>query len=483
MFLDFMSERVMVKEQDLQRILFRFNPSDELSHHQLNTVTYGTSSASFLAIRSLRQVAIDNVTTHPQASNVIQSSFYVDDLLSGSDPIEHAKEQIFDLIKILQPYGFNLRKFVANDNQILRDVSIDKSYSNQKIISDDETIKTLGLTWNSVQDTFRYSVNVTPSSRVAKRTILSITTQIFDLLGLVGPCIIRVKLILRELWQLGVDWDEGIPMELHRVWAQFADQISLINDIHIPRYISCPNPVTIELHCFNSTIVLSWMALQPNQLQTFVANRVSEIQQFSRSDQWHHVSSENKPADIISRGASAPQNLKSSLLWWHGPAFLMQDKISFNQGIDSNEQIPDLKKIISYDLSLIDKFSSFSRLQRVTAYCLRFITNLKSKDPNTRLLGTPSRQEMSNSLIVLCKLIWSTQYISTLQERSKWNKQFPNLTVGSIVLIKDENSAPLTWKTGSITEVNPGSDGVVRVVSMILRMWAELITLLVNVRW
>lgn len=33
-----------------------------------------------------------------------------------------------------------------------------------------------------------------------------------------------------------------------------------------------------------------------------VANRVSEIQQGSRSDQWRHVAGKDNPADIISRG-------------------------------------------------------------------------------------------------------------------------------------------------------------------------------------
>jgi hypothetical protein len=43
--------------RSLQRILWRTNPSSEMEIYELNTLTYGTSSASYLAIRSLTQLA------------------------------------------------------------------------------------------------------------------------------------------------------------------------------------------------------------------------------------------------------------------------------------------------------------------------------------------------------------------------------------------------------------------------------------------
>lgn len=52
----------------------------------------------------------------------------------------------------------------------------------------------------------------------------------------------------------------------------------------------------------------------PASQQTFVANRVSEIQNNTIMEQWYHIKSENNPADISSRGMLL-KNLDNSSLW------------------------------------------------------------------------------------------------------------------------------------------------------------------------
>ncbi|GFV18953.1 integrase catalytic domain-containing protein [Trichonephila clavipes] len=71
----------------------------------------------------------------------------------------------------------------------------------------------------------------------------------------------------------------------------------------------------------NSTIVISWIHRESRELKTFVANRVSKIQQLSSRDQWHHIASEQNPADVLSRGL-LPEELRDDSLWWHGPELL-----------------------------------------------------------------------------------------------------------------------------------------------------------------
>ncbi|XP_063923663.1 serine/threonine-protein phosphatase 6 regulatory ankyrin repeat subunit C-like [Zophobas morio] len=61
---------------------------------------------------------------------------------------------------------------------------------------------------------------------------------------------------------------------------------------------------------------------------------------------------------------------------------------------------------------------------------------------------------------------WSKEYLSTLQNRTKWSQQgSARLMPGSLVLLMD-TTAPLTWKRGRVTELHPGKDGVTRVVSV-----------------
>ncbi|GFS96396.1 integrase catalytic domain-containing protein [Trichonephila clavipes] len=59
---------------------------------------------------------------------------------------------------------------------------------------------------------------------------------------------------------------------------------------------------------------------------------------------------------------------------------------------------------------------------------------------------------------------WSSEYLTLLQSRSKWRIVQKNLYIGDLVLIKHDNSPPLQWKLGKVTETFPGKDGKVRVV-------------------
>lgn len=57
-------------ETQYQRILWRENPTNELRAYELKSVTNGTASAAFLAIRCLHQLADDAKFTHDTASKV-----------------------------------------------------------------------------------------------------------------------------------------------------------------------------------------------------------------------------------------------------------------------------------------------------------------------------------------------------------------------------------------------------------------------------
>ncbi|XP_038116940.1 uncharacterized protein LOC119769111 [Culex quinquefasciatus] len=62
--------------------------------------------------------------------------------------------------------------------------------------------------------------------------------------------------------------------------------------------------------------------------------------------------------------------------------------------------------------------------------------------------------------------LWTTDYLHQLQQRTKNLYRQPNLLVGKLVLLKEDNLPPLRWSMGRITAVRPGPDGLVRVVSV-----------------
>jgi hypothetical protein len=61
---------------------------------------------------------------------------------------------------------------------------------------------------------------------------------------------------------------------------------------------------------------------------------------------------------------------------------------------------------------------------------------------------------------------WRSQYLETLQSYRKWRHDRRNLSVGEVVLMKDNSVARNCWPMGIITKVFPSSDGKVRKVEI-----------------
>ncbi|XP_076248108.1 uncharacterized protein LOC143187783 [Calliopsis andreniformis] len=204
-----MYRQVMLATEDrhYHKILWRGNSSHPISTYLLNTVTYGTSSASYLAIKTLHRLADDEGHQFPIAAKILKSDFYVDDLLTGADTYEDALLIRDQRIQITQRAGFQLRQWSSSDQQLLQSVAKSNENTFMNIVSD-EFRKTLGLYWNQVHDTLGYEVkDHGPLLQVTKRTILSRVAQLFDPLGLLGPIIVKTKILMQRLWQLKIDWD------------------------------------------------------------------------------------------------------------------------------------------------------------------------------------------------------------------------------------------------------------------------------------
>ncbi|XP_068218281.1 uncharacterized protein [Palaemon carinicauda] len=59
---------------------------------------------------------------------------------------------------------------------------------------------------------------------------------------------------------------------------------------------------------------------------------------------------------------------------------------------------------------------------------------------------------------------WRREYLSTLQERQKWNKEKRHLQVGDIVLVKDDNQLRSNWMMGRVISTGKDRTGFVRSV-------------------
>jgi hypothetical protein len=94
-------------------------------------VTYGTSSAPFLATCCLKKLADDNQCQYPRAAQVISNDFYIHDLLSGTSTVEDATRNINSAansrayiekvgIQPLRIFGYNSQGAARNTAEITR---------------------------------------------------------------------------------------------------------------------------------------------------------------------------------------------------------------------------------------------------------------------------------------------------------------------------------------------------------------------------
>jgi Pao retrotransposon peptidase/Family of unknown function (DUF5641)/Protein of unknown function (DUF1759)/Putative peptidase (DUF1758)/Integrase zinc binding domain/Integrase core domain len=212
------------EQRPLQQILWRPNAESSVKAFSLKTVTYGTSSASYLAIRVLQQLADDESSEFPAAATVAKTDFYVDDCLSGAATLEEAQELQGQLIQLLQRGQLSLHKWCANVPDLL--ASIAPENQEKKLSIGCDGIKTLGLAWHPLQDKFIMSVNRPTSSIVfTKRSMSSDIARLFDPLGLVGPVIVEAKCQLQRLWELKIDWDDPIDGAEAKRWTAFREQL------------------------------------------------------------------------------------------------------------------------------------------------------------------------------------------------------------------------------------------------------------------
>jgi hypothetical protein len=137
----------------------------------------------------------------------------------------------------------------------------------------------------------------------------------------------------------------------------------------------------------DSMIVLAWLRSESTILKSFVGVRVAEIQASWEPSVWRYVPTNLNPADDLSRGISVRE---MNGRWMNGPPFLTKHSNEWptetDQGTPKMAEMPEVKinrplfalqPVVTSPIIDPSRFSSWQRLCRVTAYCLRFINNTR----------------------------------------------------------------------------------------------------------
>ncbi|XP_065181258.1 uncharacterized protein LOC135811921 [Sycon ciliatum] len=186
----------------------------------------------------------------------------------------------------------------------------------------------------------------------------------------------------------------------------------------------------------DSSCVLGWIRSKKKQSQ-FVENRLTEIRK-NPAIEFFHTPTDLNPADLPSRGQSpCPGNVD---LWWHGPTWLceLQGSPPSFPGEDPvrlTTPTPDeFAKCVTADETLIadvqpeytpfgidpSRFSSWSKLTRVTAWSARFIAKLQGR--TTQSDTTLSATELQEATTLWLKYAQRQQYSDVLMALESGNK-------------------------------------------------------------
>ncbi|XP_034935042.1 uncharacterized protein, partial [Chelonus insularis] len=242
--------KVHQDDWDLQRIPY-----------QLTTVTYGTRSAPFLAVRTMIQLVKDEGRKFPLAVDLLLKGRYVDDIFGGADTVSQLIDISTQVRQLCMAGGFPLAKWHSNSIQFLQSIT---DNSSEEQIHSFESCKTklLGLSWIPANDSFKFnSQPPREKSKLTKRIILSETAQLYNPLGFLAPFIVRAKMLLQEIWLDKLSWDDQAPDHIITKWNSFRTELSHVSDLSIPRWFKITQKSTAELHGFSDASQLAMAAV------------------------------------------------------------------------------------------------------------------------------------------------------------------------------------------------------------------------------
>ena len=153
----------------------------------------------------------------------------------------------------------------------------------------------------------------------------------------------------------------------------------------------------------DSTIVLNWLTGSSRRFKPYVNNRISQIMDLIPPNRWKHVKGTENPADCASRGIF-PSELIDHRLWWTGPDWLCLEMCEWPEqtGIPPNAPAEEANEICLHVTATprepvvpFERYSTFTRLQRVTAWVKRFVHNYHAlRKDSIRITGPLTVKEL-----------------------------------------------------------------------------------------
>lgn len=355
-------------DRDFTRFLWLSNATDPESAfkvYRFMVVLFGSTSSPFM-LRATLHSHLDHYKS-PVAKD-IKNDLYVDNFISGWDSEQEILKYYNVSRSIMAEGKFNLRSWTSN-SKLLRNQA-----ASQNAADSNKVINLFGLKWDPTSDTLTFNQRpISPSYThlITKREVLRESSKTFDPLGILSLVMIKAKLLLQELWQQKIEWDEPLPSDLATSWTNSAKDFENATMTMLPRCqfsqqntdhsrshlhvfadasMKAYGAVAYLCNCAETSMVIAnsrvaqlelMAALTGATLANFVQEALKQrytsltVKLWTDSEivlHWlnsklfptthsNHCSTKSNPAELLIRCISA-QEFHASTLWKHGPDWL-----------------------------------------------------------------------------------------------------------------------------------------------------------------
>jgi hypothetical protein len=183
---------------------------------------------------------------YPTAASLIDSSMFMDDFVAGTEDGNAAISLYYELTALMKSIKLPMAKWATNSEEL-------KGIWRAEGQEIQGTTQTLGIDWNTESDTLSVNsthiLDKTKTGPVTKRHLLQ-TAKFYDPLGLFSPVLAAGKILFKETWCRGMQWEEILPHHIGICWHAWVTSLPLLSIIHIPRWMGTSDGHERQIHVF-----------------------------------------------------------------------------------------------------------------------------------------------------------------------------------------------------------------------------------------
>ncbi|XP_072177022.1 uncharacterized protein [Diadema setosum] len=206
---------------------------------------FGATSSPSCSNYALKRIAKDNQGCAREAVlDAIENDFYVDDFLKSVPTQEEGITLVKEMKQVLAEGGFKLTKWSSNNREVLNSIPKEdhaveiKDLDLKKEILPTE--RALDVQWDPEKDRLGFKLKE-KSRKATRRNILSVMSSVYDPFGIAAPYVLKAKMILQELCQAKLDWDQSIPEKQRKEWEHWMDELHNLEQVKIDRCLKPKN--------------------------------------------------------------------------------------------------------------------------------------------------------------------------------------------------------------------------------------------------